>query len=176
MKRIYPRRQSVTTAFQLRTGGEHDIVNFRVPRFHSERSFSSPGLNNKTVGLAYLGQLDAAAELLRQIIIDQAHFIAQPALLATTGLLFFRAGDLEQGRFFYEKAINHRYSRQDRRCHVLALWHLAREEVRLKSTEAAAAVARTERASKDMKMADINTLRDRLAEGVKKMSHSGSAH
>jgi hypothetical protein len=51
---------------------------------------------------------------------------------------------------------------------IQPIWHLAREEVSAKSSEATAAVARVERASKDMKMAEIDTLRDRLSVGMKK--------
>ena len=53
--------------------------------------------NNKAVGLAYLGRIEQAAEVLKKIIIEHTPTIAQPALYATTGLLFFRSGDLENG-------------------------------------------------------------------------------
>jgi hypothetical protein len=123
-------------------------------------------LNNKAVGLAYLGRIREATNLLYRLVIDQAPAAVQPALYATTGLLFFRSGDAARGRAFYEKAIANPYSRKDRRCHVMALWHLAREEARIGSEYLPAVTARAERASKDMKLPEIAVFRERIKQAT----------
>jgi tetratricopeptide (TPR) repeat protein len=119
-------------------------------------------LNNKAVGLAYLGQLPESAAVLRQVIIENSPESLQPALYATTGLLSFRQGDIVTGRVLYEKALRHRYTRRDNGVRILALWHLALEEVRAQTGQAQLAVARAERASKDVKLAEIGALRTRI--------------
>lgn len=119
-------------------------------------------LNNLAVGLAYAGDLDKAWETLRQVVIEQAPELAQPALYATTGLLFFRSGFVEQGRLFYEKAIGHVYSQRDPRIKALALWHLVREEARARTEKFAEALKRAERLSKDLKFPEVDAIRRRL--------------
>jgi hypothetical protein len=86
----------------------------------------------------------------------------QPALYATSGLLSFRLGDIVTGRMLYERAVNHPYARRDKGVRILALWHLALEEARARTDQADAAVARAERASKDIKFAEIEALRTRI--------------
>jgi Tfp pilus assembly protein PilF len=125
-------------------------------------------LNNKAVGLALADRIDEAVEVMRKVVIDQAPTFSQPALFATTGLLFFRAGDPSSGRKFYEKAIDHQYSRSDRRCRALALWHLAREEVAAETTEIESAIAKAEKASTDVDFPEIDAIRERVLKAAKK--------
>jgi tetratricopeptide (TPR) repeat protein len=119
-------------------------------------------LNNRAVGLIYQGHLAEAERLLLGIVIDQAPMPAKATLYATTGMLLFRSGDMATGRSFYEKAITHPHVRQDRRFNALALWHLAREEARSGTAETPRAIARAERASKDMKLAELDAFRTRI--------------
>jgi len=124
--------------------------------------------NNKAVGLAYLGQFEEATALLKKIIIERSPTAAQPALYATTGLLFFRLGDLENGRLLYEKAITHPHSRKDRWLQALALWHLAIEESRVGTPEATSVIGRAELASKGLKVPEFGPLRARAAAALKR--------
>ncbi len=121
-------------------------------------------LNNKAVGLAYLGRVADSVEVLRPVVIESSPQISQPALYATAGLLRFRLGEVEKGRQLYEKALGLPYARRDPGVRILALWHLAIEENRARTEQAEAAVARAERASKDVKLAEVDALRKRLAE------------
>jgi tetratricopeptide (TPR) repeat protein len=125
-------------------------------------------LNNKAVGLVYAGRIPEALKILHRVVIEKERDIEQPALYATTGLVFFRSGDTESGRLYYEKAVSHPYSHRDRRCHALALWHFAREEVRINSERIDATIARAEKASKDMELAELDVLRQRVLELAKK--------
>ena len=121
--------------------------------------------NNKAVGLAYLGRFEEATALLKKNIIERSPTAAQPALYATTGLLFFRPGDLENGRLLYEKAITHPHSRKDRWLQALALWHLAIEESRAGTPEAASVIGRADIASKGIKVPEFGPLRARATTG-----------
>jgi len=119
-------------------------------------------LNNRAVGLVYANRVTEAAEILYGLVIEKTSEEIQPALYATTGLIFFRTGVIESGRVFYERAIAHPYSRRDGRCYALALWHLAREEVRAQTEQVDAAIARAEKASKDIKLAELDAFRERV--------------
>ncbi|MGC8518720.1 MAG: tetratricopeptide repeat protein [Steroidobacteraceae bacterium] len=141
----------------------------------SERGLSAephhPGLlNNKAVGLAYLGRVSEAISILAKVAIDASPQFIQPALYATTGLLAFRAGDFATGRELYERAAAHPYTKRDRDVRILALWHLALEEALARTDQAEAAAARAERASKDTKLAEVAALRKRLV-GAKSEAH-----
>jgi len=125
-------------------------------------------LNNKAVGLALAGRVPEAAEVMRQVVIDQAPDFSQPALIATTGLLFFRSGDPTTGRALYEKAIGHSFARADQRSRALALWHLAQEEVRAQTVEVDAAIAKAEKASTDVDFPEIDAVRERVLKLAKK--------
>jgi tetratricopeptide (TPR) repeat protein len=119
-------------------------------------------INNKIVALAYLGRLDESIDLLEELVIERTAPIAQATLYATAGLLSFRAGHPERGREFYERALSHPYTRQDLGVRILALWHLAIEEVHARTNHAEGAISRAERASKDVKLAEIPALRARV--------------
>lgn len=132
-------------------------------------------LNNKAVGLAYLGRVSEAAIILAKVVIDTSPQFIQPALYATTGLLAFRGGDPQMGREFYERATSHPYTQRDRNVRILALWHLALEEARARTDQVDAAAARAERASKDSKLAEVAALRKRL-ELLKREALGGGEH
>lgn len=119
-------------------------------------------LNNLAVGLAYKGDLQEAWNTLNKIIIEKAPDLTRPAHYATTGLLFFRSGDFEKGRAFYQKAITHPYTRKDNRVKALALWHLVREEAHAKTEEFQKALSRAEEATAKMKFPEIEAIRARL--------------
>ncbi len=131
-------------------------------------------LNNKAVGLAYLGRVSEAVVILAKVVIETSPQFTQPALYATAGLLAFRAGDPIGGRESYERAASHPYARQDRNVRLMALWHLALEEARARTDKADAAAARAERAGKDTKLAEVAALRKRL-DGVKNAALSDRA-
>lgn len=120
-------------------------------------------LNNLAVGFAYSGELERAWEILRQVTIEKASEVAQPALYATAGLLLFRSGDIEKGRAFYERAIGHAYAQTDQRVKALALWHLVREEAHAGTEQFRDALARAERVTKDLKFPEIEAIRNRLS-------------
>lgn len=134
------------------------IVEFADRGLASEPNNPIPQ-NNKAVGLACLGRFEEATALLKKTIIERSPTAAQPALYATTGLLFFRLGHLENGRLLYEKAITYPHSRKDRWLQALALWHLAIEESRAGTPEAASVIARAEIASKGIKVPEFGPLR-----------------
>jgi len=119
-------------------------------------------LNNLAVGFAYTGELEKAWETLGQVIVEEAPDLAQPALYATTGLLLFRTGDIEQGRAFYERAIAHPYSQKDSRVRAVALWHLVREEAHAKTKEFPLVFSRAQQATEKMKFPEIEAIRSRL--------------
>jgi tetratricopeptide (TPR) repeat protein len=119
-------------------------------------------INNKTVGLAYKGDIKEAMDTLGRLVIEQAPDLAQPALYATMGLLYFRSGDPENGRVFYEKAITHPYSQKDPKVKALAYWHLVREEAHAKTKEFPQALSLAEKATKKMKLPEIDAIRAHL--------------
>lgn len=119
-------------------------------------------LNNKAVGLAYLGRVSEAVAILAKVVIDASPQFIQPALYATTGLLAFRAGNFATGRELYERAASHPYTKRDRDVRILALWHLALEEARARTDQAEAAAARAEHASRNTKLAEVAALRKRV--------------
>ena len=120
-------------------------------------------LNNKAVGLAYLGRVSEAVTILAKVVIDASPQFIQPALYATTGLLAFRAGDFATGRELYERAGSHPYTKRDRDVRILALWQLALEEARAQTDHTEAAVARAEHARKNTKLTEVPALRKRVA-------------
>ena len=168
-------RPMITGSYVAAIGSEdgETILDFTERGLASEPR-NSILLNNKAVGLAYLGRLDEAAEVLLNVAIEASPFVSRPALYATTGLILFRSGNLQGGRKFYERAIAHPYAKQDRRVQALAVWHLALEETRSGNAEAAQTIERAERISKGLKLPEIQTLKERVTSLVPSAPRRGS--
>jgi tetratricopeptide (TPR) repeat protein len=109
-------------------------------------------MNNKAVGLALLMRPDEAVQAIREALTKKDRSPGQHIfLLATMGLIFFRAGEPESGRQFYERAIEMARPPIDPSIQSYALWHLAREEAAYKSSTLDATVERAREASKPWK-------------------------
>lgn len=109
-------------------------------------------MNNKAVGLARMMRLDEAAETLQGALVKKTKSRGQHIFfLATMGLIFFRGGDPESGRQFYERAIELARPPIDPSLQSLALWHLAREEAAYSLPTLDKTVARARAASKPWK-------------------------
>lgn len=88
-------------------------------------------LNNRSVALAYLGQVSKAAEVLGEVAQEDAEGDYKPTYLATKGLIQFRLGAVSEGRCLYRMAISEANHKRDFRTVVWALLHFAREEFRV---------------------------------------------
>jgi tetratricopeptide (TPR) repeat protein len=100
-------------------------------------------LNNLTVSLAYLDQLEDASTTFKRACKAEHGTDMDFALIATGGLLLFRSGDFAHGRRAYLEAIERarnggRPSKNSARAAII----LAMEEIRAGTEEVAAAVGR----------------------------------
>lgn len=101
--------------------------------------------NNLAVALAYQGEVEEAIEHYRRIKLPlEAHFPSY-VYWATTGLLYFRSGDIDAGRQFYERA--EVAAPGDRKVRVAVF--RAREEVCAGTDEAGEHVTRACRMGRD---------------------------
>lgn len=92
--------------------------------------------NNLVVALANQGFLDQATRVFDSIDRSAAEESLAATLLATQGLLRFRAGDRESGIRLYYESIQSPRGRSDPKFRALALGHLAREAVRARLAQA----------------------------------------
>ncbi|WP_353248528.1 hypothetical protein [Salinisphaera sp. T31B1] len=84
--------------------------------------------NNLTVCLCQQGRLNEALDVFQSINFKDLKSQDRNSLLATTGLINFRLGNLAAGRENYELAIRQLRARNDKRGVALAIVHLAQEE------------------------------------------------
>ena len=83
-------------------------------------------------------------------------------LQATGGLLRFRSGDPAEGRRLYTEAVAIAERREDHYREVMAILHLAREELVARTGQAADAFRWAMQMSEGRKEPEINTLRELL--------------
>ncbi len=91
--------------------------------------------NNLAVALAYIGELDeakAAMHVPRHLLHELPNEIYAVSL-ATQGLLSYRRGEREHGLQLYLKAASTEVAQQDAVLRALIMWHLLREEGRLRA-------------------------------------------
>ncbi len=120
-----------------------------------------PGLiNNLTVALVYKGDLERAEEKLSMVAADQSDQSMHAHLIATKGLLAFRRGRVEEGRNFYNRAID--LAASDPVVKAMAVIHLGLEEVRHDARIGEEVAMRAEVESKGIKDESIRLLIGRL--------------
>jgi tetratricopeptide (TPR) repeat protein len=126
-------------------------------------------LNNLTFALASSGRLEKAEETFRQISPDQFESSdLRATLCATKGLLFYRRGNLEQGRLHYERATDEFRKEGDQFRAALALLYYARE-ARLAAAANAANVWKAAQAQAEkVGLPEISLLRHRHESGPTK--------
>ena len=83
--------------------------------------------NNLVVALVYRGSLKEAAELCERLASTAATGDAGCTSVATRGLVRFRAGEIEAGRTYYQRA----FDNAPRRLKMLVLAHWLKEEARV---------------------------------------------
>lgn len=93
-------------------------------------------LNNLAVSLVDLGDLTAAREALAKVANCSANSKTMIPIIATRGLICFRHGLLVEGRAYYREALESARHHKEPWMEVLALLHLAREELSLDPTAA----------------------------------------
>lgn len=93
--------------------------------------------NNLAYSLIELGELDEAQLILDSVVDAPAERSDRVAIVATEGLLFFRAGTPDRGRAFYERAIDYAHRHNEREAEAMARAMVLQEEVRLGALERA---------------------------------------
>lgn len=89
--------------------------------------------NNLAVALAYLGHLDDAAKHASRYQFHELSEEANTVNFATQGLLAYRRGAREDGLQLYLKSARTRVAQQDAGLRAMIMWHLLREEARLRA-------------------------------------------
>jgi tetratricopeptide (TPR) repeat protein len=127
---------------------------------------SNPGdpslLNNKAYSLAMLGKTREARECIEAFRPKEHEDFTLIPKLATSGLIYFREGQLAAGRKLYLEAIDKSRGPDLARVKMMAALHLAFEEVRVRSEDAEKWVKMALDETKASTLPDIRTLRERL--------------
>lgn len=120
--------------------------------------------NNRAFALANLGDLAKARTALSKMIPrDDGATVCK---LATTGLVLFREGVIDEGRRYYRDAIEKATSSSLDRLAARARIHYALEEARIMSPEALRAIEEADRFSRASKDVDTIHMRVRLFEAA----------
>lgn len=127
-------------------------------------------INNLAVALANLGDLQLAQEAFAKIPDSIRNDPEHQVLLATEGLLAFRAGELDRGRHLYNRSIE--LSQDDRVLQALAFFHLALEESHHDETRASAALAAGEDAYQGLKVAAVESMLGRVRTELQRVRES----
>ena len=123
-------------------------------------------LNNLVVALVEQGALKSAQVEFKKIPKSEGRGEVDAAILATEGLISFRVGDLTGGRRLYQAAAMMASGAGWRAIHALALLYLAREEQRIASSMANAALGWAEKACQGIEAPEIRAMLRRLAANV----------
>ena len=91
--------------------------------------------NNFAVSLARIGQTDTAKKMLDRVDYDHLSQRDRCITIATEGLIKFRSGDTENGRKYYQLAINEFDKLGNSEEAAVASYYLAEEEKHVKSIE-----------------------------------------
>ena len=123
-------------------------------------------INNRVYSLANLDRLDEAERLLQQLLKTtdrDSIFRMHPALLATSGLICYRRGDLAHGQELYTASIEMALHAGEKRLAARAALFFALEEIhaRMKSQQSA---IRALELSSEFVDRDFSLLRQRLSE------------
>jgi tetratricopeptide (TPR) repeat protein len=126
-------------------------------------------LNNRAYSLACIGRLDEADAALKVIKThySPAHLTPQKVVvLATSGLIRYRRGDVAEGRFLYTNAIEAAQRIGDRRITAKAAIFFALEEVRSGSSYSES-TEQALRLSSEFITPDFDLLRTRLTREIR---------
>ena len=93
-------------------------------------------LNNYAFSLARSGDIEAAVKKLARIEQNNLSNRERTILGATTGLIYFRSGDVENGRKLYDIAIKEFDRMDEKESAAVAAYYLAREEKHIRSANA----------------------------------------
>lgn len=129
----------VTLLSDFKTG--EDILRFGLQANSGDQTL----LNNLVVALAYQGELAKAQVVFGKIKAPFQNDYPAAVWEATHGMLLYRGGKIDEGRQLYEKAI----SEAKRDVKIMALLHMAREEIHARTDRAAQALERAKRAAEE---------------------------
>ena len=127
-------------------------------------------LNNMSYSLACLGKLAEAESILKLINRNALSSALATTVLATSGLIAFRRGDLFTGRHLYEEAIDKALGASNKRLAAKGALFLAREELRAQGDAIVDTVKRALQLSSEYKNADFDMLRHKLEADVKQFT------
>lgn len=119
-------------------------------------------INNLVVALADQGKLNDAQAEFDKIPKSNVRGEVDAAILATQGLLRFRAGDLAEGRRLYHAAAATAADAGWRSVYALAFVHLTREEQRINSPLAGPTLELAVRACQGLHAPEIHVMLRRL--------------
>ncbi len=119
-------------------------------------------LNNYAFSLARSGDIEAAAKKLYRIDHNNLSNRERNILVATTGLIYFRSGDIENGRNLYDIAIKEFDRRDEKESSAVAAYYLAREEKRIRSANAEKRVKEAKRRLEGFDVPLLNELAKKL--------------
>jgi Tfp pilus assembly protein PilF len=122
-------------------------------------------LNNLTFALASSGRLEEAERAFALIPSDAFDSNVGPTLFATRGLLFYRRGNLEQGRLNYERAIEEARKRGEKLLLAMAYLYHAREALLAGAPHAAEIWKAAEAEAEKAYAPELSVLRRRHAPG-----------
>lgn len=119
-------------------------------------------LNNIAFALASLNKVDEAEKKLNRVDKKSISGSDIVALLATTGLVYFRKRDQEAGRKLYKQAIEKARQFNSKKMAALAAIYLAREEILAATSEMENAYELALRYTNNIKNGELNLLINRL--------------
>jgi hypothetical protein len=132
-------------------------------------------LNNLAFALAHQGKVTEAEAALRRVKPGAAQGGAAICLLATRGLVAYRAGDAPSGKALYLQAIEEARNQKQAKMEARASLNLACEELRVNSPAVESAVKEAIELSKPMKEGDVSQVLRRLKRALEMKAEAGSA-
>jgi tetratricopeptide (TPR) repeat protein len=122
-------------------------------------------LNNYAFSLARSGDIEAALKKLEHIDPENLSDRERSILTATRGLVYFRSGDIENGRNWYDIAIKEFDQMDDKEAAAVATYYLAREEKHIGSSNAEKRVMEAKRRLERFNLPLLSELARKLVEG-----------
>jgi tetratricopeptide (TPR) repeat protein len=131
-------------------------------------------INNLAYSFALDNQLDEAESYIRRIRkLPKDDPVAALCLVATFGLISFRRGFQDQGRYQYHKAIEATRALRNKQFRWLAELNLAREEILCKSGQIEPIMKEIYNIPEDTEYPDINKMRNQVMNLYNRMKQGG---
>lgn len=127
-------------------------------------------LNNLVFALALSGDVPGADSELKKLNSVSTEADDHPTLAATRGLVAFRQGHIEQGRSYYQKALERLQASSDNQLTSLAALFWAREELTAQTMELPRALSLVDQLTRNTSTGEVGYWRARLQQLIQQDS------